>query len=474
MTAALRDLFAAAADDERAAARPLDVDALLTQAHRRRTAHATAYSAIGLGVAAAVTFGAVSADGLWRDDEPPVPPATESPAPRPTQTPEVRPTPTVTPTEVAWAPDWNLCGMPSEDLFLRDTAADEEGGWAVGSTWSWETSVPVDAPFSLELIAYGGWNEAPNAPDASIADVHVVDVVAVAYDEETDDNGAVVGVAAVPVDVVGHGQTDNDDGLPLEALEMSFVSCSASPLTGGDGSLDTTLADGDYHVVALADVTPEGGQTVTAVSIVGFLGEVEPVEPWAGYSPTPTQDTYYLTAGTPLQLTADRTWNQTLDEWRNTPHDKCIGGWDWPVPDEYPDSPVQITGTPFLRDGELIVHVTLTNTSDVDLSESFVRGPQVFVARDGQRLGFAFGGVLGDASLVPAGPFPEGQQYDIGIWPAGQAYEVELTLGRTNCLGEPWDAGTYDFHVGGWFAAPWRTFPTQDVIQAETFAAQIG
>ncbi len=98
--------------------------------------------------------------------------------------------------------------------------------------------------------------------------------------------------------------------------------------------------------------------------------------------------------------------------------------------------------------------MTLTNRTAAPLKQSFIISPYILVSRDGRNLGWAMSLNPGNGSLVPPGPFPDGQLYDVGVWPAGQSYDLEASLGRTNCLGESWDAGTYDVTVIGFLMAP--------------------
>lgn len=70
---------------DRAGAR--DARAPMARARRRRAVHAARSSVIGLGAAAAIALGAVSASGVWRDADPPVPPA--PPVPTVTTVPSV-------------------------------------------------------------------------------------------------------------------------------------------------------------------------------------------------------------------------------------------------------------------------------------------------------------------------------------------------------------------------------------------------
>lgn len=447
----LRHLFATTADEERAAAAPLDVATLLSLAHRRRTVHAATYSAVGLGVVAAVGLGAVSADGLWRDDVVP-PPATRTPTERPEPTDEPRSTPsetpTATPTEAAWTPNWELCGVPADDVWAHDLEGADAGEvWWLASAWPWEMSVSPEAGFTLTLSAEQGES---GTARGSIA-VRLVDVVAIAIDADgLSTDGEVVGVAAVPLGEPSSGVVDGTSGLPLAPVEMAMVSCSASPLAGGNGAVDTPLpADGLYSLVAMAEITPEGQAPITSVSAVGTLGELPPappVEPWAGYPPEPMAPVHYLTAGAPLRLGPPAMQNQ-----ESSPGGGC-GGWGGrSAPDHA--AAVQLAGSAFLQDGELVGRMTLTNRTAAPLKQSFVIAPYILVSRNGQNLGWAQ--VLdGVASLIPPGPFPEGQPYDVGVWPAGQSYDLEASLGRTNCRGEAWDAGTYDVTVIGFLMAP--------------------
>ncbi len=415
----LRDLFAAAAAEERAAADPLDVAALLGRAHRRRAVRGTTYSAIGLGTAAAITLGAVSADGLWRDDEPPVPPATETATTRPTPTPTAEPAEAATPTPDAFAPDWEMCGTERIDEF-RD---EEHPIWLAveQNAERADTPVPVDAALT-------------SAEDAGEIAARVVG--AYAFEWLEGDRAAVVGVAGAPLDVRVTGSLTAGGTIAVPHFDVPLTSCEASPLVGGDGSLTTTLDPAGWYVLVLVvDVTTADGVT-TRMDLGVFnlgtqpdWGEAEP-----SFTPgpkPPTGQVFELTPGTPLRLTTGQTMNATNDTW-----DELVLSCGTPVQRTLPDAgkPTLTTAaTAFVDGGELVVRVSMTNTSTQDLTHVSFPYPSVDVSRDGATVGRAW---LDGKLTLP---------WD-AVWRRGETLEVEWSLGPNTCAfvgDEPWPAGEY-------------------------------
>ena len=265
----LERALSAVADRATAAASPVPVDRLVMRLHRKRIAQTATYSAIGVGAAAAVTIVAIAANGALTDRDP-VPPATGAPTSTPTQTSQANPTPTTSPTatEVAWAPNWDLCGMPAEDFQGQDTNGPGEApsGWQVFVDGDFETAYPVDEPVGIAVSA-GLWGMPEQAVEA-----RVTDVVALGTDEEFQST-YVVGIAAGPTAAVTRGTVSEDQPLPVEPFTTSIVSCAASPLAGGDGALDTRLEEGAYYLEAVVDLATENG-TITAVTWLGYLGQM--------------------------------------------------------------------------------------------------------------------------------------------------------------------------------------------------------
>jgi hypothetical protein len=435
MTDDLRAAMAALGREERDAAPDLPIDALTARAHRSRALHAATYSAIGVGAAAVLTLGAITADGLIPDRDPaPVPPATDEP--RETAEPGVTPTstptatPTATPTEAAWEPSWDLCGMPTEDLYARETAWDweSESGWWIESMWPFDTTVPVDGLFPLALSVNG-----PDAADVTM-EAQVTEVVAIETDYEAG-TSHVVGVAAVPTGEVVRGQVADTDGdlLSLGSIETRLVSCDASPLTGGDGALDTSLMGTGYDVLAVAELRPDGGATVTTVAYVGHVGDVPNMpELPESEGPADTWRHWTLTVGMPLRLEPPETLNSanrrsdTQGPWCGTAASTTSLRND-SVPS------MTLAGTGF-RDGEeLIVQMTLTNTGESPLLRGSLEYPYMAVSRDGTIIGSAYGFLSSFALPAPLQP--------------GESVQLEISLGQSTCAvtgGEPWPAGTYE------------------------------
>lgn len=444
MTYDLRAGLAGLGSEERDTAPELPVEALIARAHRLQTTHAVRYSAIGVGAAAVLAIGAINADGLLRDDDPaPAPPATTEPRPTPDRTtpaPTPSPTPTPTPTEVAWAPNWALCGTPVDDLLDRDrdtAGGDEtESPWFVVADWPLETLLPDDAPFALGLRVFS-YSDTPSGT----VDGQLTDVVAISWDETGA--GAVSAIAAVPTDEVLLRGPDGADigGLPFDPVQMSLVSCAASPLDGGDGSLDTHPTGRDMSsVFALADISPEGGETFMSMGLVGYLGALPgPGEDPQPQAPDPNAGWQYrtLTVGTPLRLGPTE-----------TTHLEC-GAPTSTEPLRYDAAPeVTLTGTAF-RDGtELIAQMTLTNTGDSPLPYLNLQYPYMHVSSNGVVVGSAYAHLIAFDLPVPLQP--------------GESVQLEMSLGQSPCAlsSEPWSAGTYELQVGAYLLV------TRDVAES--------
>ena len=443
MTYDLRQGLTALGDAERAAAPALPVGTLLTRAHHKRMAHAATYSAIGVGAAAAVTIGAIAANGTLTDRDP-VPPATGAPTSTPTQTPRATPTPTptTTPTEVAWAPNWDLCGTPAEDFWARDT------GWVEGTSQELylssdllpESALPMGEPLTLQMRVLS-WG----LPQRD-ADVRIADVVALDGDPFTGE-GQVVAVAAVPTDIVTHGTLADGDGMPLDPAQVTLTACTASPLTGGDGALDAALPHGSYQAGAVAEVTTTDGIEVL-VGWLGYLGEPPEVEgPATPQLPVstglaPTEQSAAITLGSPLRLGPSATWNNT-----NVPADEQALWCGTPAPtgplrnDAIPA--LTLSGTGFRDGDDLVVQLTLTNTWSNPVPSGQLIYPYLSVAKDGRVVGNAQVNMSSYSLPAPLQP--------------GEAVQLEMSLGPLTCtfmLGEPWPAGTYELNAGVFLYVP--------------------
>jgi hypothetical protein len=424
----LRAALSALGREERDGAPTLPIDALTTRAHRSRILHAATYSAIGFGAAAVLTLGALTADGLWLNrEDTPVPPASEEPQQTPDRTSTAKPTPTATPTEAAWEPNWALCRMPVEDLYARDNSWDEVTGtaWWLESMWPYDTVVPVDGLLPLSLSVNG-----TEMAGVSV-EVQLTALVALETNYETGD-GWVAGVAASPTDELFQGRGTAEAAVSLGSIETRFVSCEASPLTGGDGDLDTSLTGEWYDVYGVADIRSDGGETVTAVAYLGYLGEVPemPEEPgWEGPGFNAGWQHLTLTIGTPLRLGP----TQTVELWCGT-----VPPTDPLRYDAVPE--VALTGTGFRDGDELIAQMTLTNAGDSPLTYINLEYPYMTVSRDGWIAGSAFPHLTGFDLQGPLQP--------------GESVQLEMSLGQSNCDGAAWPAGTYDLQVGAYLLSP--------------------
>lgn len=448
MTRDLRDLLAAAGVEERAAADPLDVAALLGRAHRRRAVRGATYSAVGLGATAVIAIGAVSADGLWRDEETPVPPATTTTtattAPRPTRAPTAEPADVAAPAPDAFAPDWELCGKPDPDDW-------ESPYWIEPDTrWAALTDGPVSVDAELGTIN-----------DASEVTVRVVGAHAVAMSEDLsyENPAVVVAVAAAPFDATVTGPLAPGAPIDLPHVDVPLTSCAASPLTGGDGSLTAALDPaGWYALVLTVDVTTADGVT-TRKNLQAFSLGTEPAydqEPapgstaseWTirefradGAQPVPLDSTVRLPVG----------WGGHSDSGFTPALENLCGAASTPWPPEWLTrmgtnnylkpppppgvaNPFGVAATGFREGAQLIVQVTTTNTGSA-VNDAWIVSPGVTIVKDGQIVGWRH---MWNNAYAPA------------TWGSGQTVQLEFPLGETTCTfmrGEPWPAGTYEVYV---------------------------
>jgi hypothetical protein len=441
LPAALTQIAAGASSEQAraAAGSELPLGPIHAAARRRRVRWQVGVTAAAAAVVGVLVLGGAAAGGLLDRDPAPVPPATEEPRETPDRTPAATPTPTPTPTptEAAWEPSWDLCGMPADGLYARETAWDEatETGWWIESMWPYDTTVPVDGLLPLTLSV--------NGPEVAAVTVEaqLTEFVALETDYATG-AGQVAGVAAMPTGDLVRGRGTEEDAVSLGSIEMRLVSCDASPLTGGDGALDTSLTGQGYDVIAVADISPDGGDTVTAVAYVGHIGEYPPtaVEPPsngpATTGPAPTEQSAALTVGTPLRLGPSATWNNS-----NLPAEEQALWCGAPAPTASlrndPVPALTLTGSGF-RDGEeLIVQMTLTNTWGSPVPSGSMIYPSVSVSRNGR--------IVGNANAyVSSYSLPEPLQ-------PGESVQLEMSLGHFTCtfmMGEPWPAGTYELDAG--------------------------
>lgn len=445
----LRDLFAAAGAEERAAADPLDVAALLGRAHRRRAVRGTTYSAVGLGAAAAIVVGAVSADGLWRDDEPPAPPATETsePTARPTRTPTAEPAEPATPTPDAFTPDWDRCGQSTwlDDWFLQE----DSHIWLEPAEYG---VAPADRPLSLDatvrsLDPLGG------------ARVRLVSAFAL----EIGETGlaTAVGVAAAPLDVEITGDLSLDSGPQVPPTDIPFTSCAASPANGGDGALNEALDPAGYYSIGVVAEVTRGDGTTMAMSL--FAGAMGTEPDWGAAAPGPDTPADEWTI---RDMRADGAQPVPLDSpvriptgWRGHSDpdvmpdvENLCGASATPWPPVWlsnmgaintlkPPPPAgvanrfSVTATGFREGAELFVRVTTTNTGPA-VNDAWIASPGVTIVKDGRIVGWRH---LWNQAYAPA------------TWGTGQTVQLELPLGQVMCSltqnGEPWTAGTYEVYV---------------------------
>ena len=444
----LRDLFAAAGAEERAAADPLDVAALLGRAHRRRAVRGTTYSAIGLGTAAAIVLGAVSADGLWRDDEPPAPPATETTAPSPSGTPTAEPAEVATPTPGAFAPDWSACGQTTgmDDWFLQE----ESNVWLDLAD---DGVTPADRPLSLEAALR-------SVDPVSDARLHLVSSFALALGD--DGLGTLVGVGAAPLDVEVAGDLGPDAGPAVPPTQIAIASCAASPANGGDGALDQGLDPAGYYLVGVvAELTRADGTTATFSLYAGAVG-TEPVTDGPVSDPGSAGDGWTIreTLGgsaeavqidSPVRLPAgwgghtedDAMYNGEMESLCGTRSTPWPPQWlattgemnnRTPLPPAGVGNPFSVAATGFRDGSELVVRVTTTNVGTA-VSDAWIASPGVTVVKDGRIIGWRN---MWNHAYAPA------------TWATGQTVQLEFPLGQFTCTfmqGEPWPAGTYEIYV---------------------------
>lgn len=470
----LTTALGAAAERATAAASPLSVDRLVGRLHRTRTARTATYSAIGVGAAAVVTVGAITANGLTGDRDPaPAPPATNEPTPTPDHTPRPTPapTPSATPTEAAWQPSWNLCGMSAEDLWtLDDGASDQPGGWWIDAPWQ-ESALPLDEPSTITARLY---------PPDGTEDVsaRVTGAVIVASDPGSA-SGEVVAVANRPYDAVAEGRATAEEGLDLGAIDLGFTACTASPLTGGSASLTESLPDaapGTYYAAVIADVTGTDGTARTTIDFVAYVGAMpETVEesPDPGSVATPFDDIrgrvpVAVPLDAPYRLDDRAGWSHTIRDGFAYAADELCGATSTPWPPDWLTStgstngwrgeapagttaPFGVTATGFRDGGALVVRVTTTNVGPA-VDDAWIASPGVTVVKDGRIIGYRH--VWNWAFEAPT-------------WSTGQTVQMEFGLGPLTCTfmnGEPWPAGTYEVYVHQnmdvlaqtGYAEPWR------------------
>lgn len=440
----LRDLLAAAGAEERAAADPLDVASLLGRAHRRRAVRGTTYSAVGLGAAAAIVLGAVSADGLWRD-APPAPPATETtePTTRPSGTPTAEPAEVATPTPDAFEPDWELCDKPDPD--------DRESPYWIEPDTRW--AALTDGPISVD-------GELRATDDNQEVTVHVVGAHAVAMSDDLsyENPAVVVAVAAAPFDATVAGPLAPGTPLDLPHVDVPLTSCAASPRTGGDGSLTAALDPaGWYGLILTVDVTTADGGT-TRQNLWAFSLGTEPSqeEPGSAADGWTIRETLGGVA-TPVQLDSavrlPAGWGgHTEDDAMDNGEMEGLCGtrstpWppQWlattgeinnrkPAPPAGVANPFSVAATGFRDGSELVVRVTTTNTGTA-VNDAWIASPGVTVVKDGRIIGWRN---MWNHAYAPA------------TWGTGQTVQLEFPLGEFTCTfmqGEPWPAGTYEVYV---------------------------
>jgi hypothetical protein len=302
--------------------------------------------------------------------------------------------------------------------------------------WPYDTTVPVDGLLPLTLSVNG-----PEVAEVTV-EAQLTDFVALETDYTTG-AGQVAGVGAMPTGDLVRGRGTAEDAVSLGSIEMRFVSCDASPLSGGDGALDTKLTGIGYVVMALADIRPDGGDIVTTVAYVGHVGEypAEDVEPPAdapaprtpvSFGPAPTEQSATLTVGTPLRLGPSATWNNS-----NVPAEEQALWCGEPAPTaplrNDPVPALTLTGTGFRDGADLVVQMTLTNTWDSPVPSGSLIYPGVLVSSNGRTIGNA------QANM---------SSYSLpGQLQPGESVQLEMSLGQFTCtfmMGEPWPAGTYE------------------------------
>jgi hypothetical protein len=266
----------------------------------------------------------------------------------------------------------------------------------------------------------------------AIVEAQVTDVVAVETDYQAG-TSQVVGVAAEPTGDVVRGRGVAEIGVSLGTFETRLVSCDASPLTGGDGALDTGLPGEGYDVVVVAEVRVDEGDTMTTVTYAGHLGALpDPPELPESEVPDPNGEPNggwqyrTLTVGTPLRLGPEETVHLSCGTPAST------------EPLRYDAAPeVTLTGTGFRDGAELIAQMTLTNTGDTPLREVNLEYPDVTVSSNGSVVGSAYGHLV-DFKLPR-------------LLQPGESVQLEMSLGQSTCAlagSEPWPAGTYELQAG--------------------------
>jgi hypothetical protein len=445
----LANALGAVAERATAAASPLPVDRLVGRLHRTRTVRTATYSAIGLGAAAVVTVGAVAADGLIADRDPaPAPPATDEAGPTPDRTPAARPTPTpsATPTEAAWQPSWDLCGTPADDLLARDDSTPGDGGgWRLEAPWE-HASNALNEPMTLKAVLFPPLFPRDAAEDvaARITDALVVEA----------GTGEVVAVADRPADDVTHGLATSEDGLSLAPTTFGFAACTASPLTGGSGSLAEPLpeaAAGTYWAITVAEITTGDGSVVTTLDFVGYVG-ASPEETAPGTEPSsPPRQPVTLTADTPLRLAVGETLNNRTDDFRVG--DTWCGvsapaAAPWLATTPTPGGPLALSATGFLADGELVLQLTTTNTGAAITGASALDPDITVVSPNGQVIDAA-GGFVSHGQVIGRAR-DSSREFVTPSWATGAQTQLETSIGPFTCTfmyGTPWPTGTYEVYA---------------------------
>lgn len=235
----------------------LPVDTLLRRAHRRRAVRATTYSAVGTGAAAALVVGGVTlADARPPVHEPapaaPTRTATATPRPTPTPTPTATPTP---PPPPAFQPAWDLCGTEVPFALSPDIVPDE---WAslTGNGPDFLVTAEVGAPLTAQIEVWSALEPGPTALTATVGRGVLARVDSDGFTRE------VVGVAAAPVALSGHGEASGVDGFALGTYETGFAACDSSPANGGDGT--GHLPEGHYMLIVELALGHDDGTSVSS------------------------------------------------------------------------------------------------------------------------------------------------------------------------------------------------------------------
>lgn len=352
----LRHLLAATGVEERAAAEPLDVTALLGRARRRRIRHGAGYSAIGVVAAAAVALGVVSDAAPWRQH--PVPPASPSATASPTDTPTATPTPPGLPSAVMLDGAAPYCGDPMPGLVVPEGTPEislqpDAPVGPVPSGTTLELGMTVTAPTDVD--EYAG--------DAATILVRDGVVVATPRPGTADDPGN--------TDDVTDGTTSGQTGLRTPPIDL--VQCAS-------GNAEVPLDAGVYDLYVLQDIvggTPQHPQPGVYAWVVGgpvqVTVEAATVEDPPDPHP-PVEDLVITTAGLgPLRLDADASddpmvrWDPRACEGTDAPG-RWVAAGRWVA--DYEDGRNAVGGpeAPFL--------VTTTQEHDVVRIEVGTPGPR--------------------------------------------------------------------------------------------------